>query len=138
MRGFGDADTQEAFARFGAGDAAGAAKLCQVALRRDKRNVAAMFLLALAYMQERKPDDAEAQFAKAAKLDAAVAEIWANRGNNQIALGNPDRALEFLQRALALRPDFPEALYNQAKLLADQERHEEALAAYDRCVRLVP
>ena len=42
MRGFGDADTQEAFARFGAGDAAGAAKLCQVALRRDKRNVAAI------------------------------------------------------------------------------------------------
>jgi predicted O-linked N-acetylglucosamine transferase (SPINDLY family) len=138
MRGFGDADTQEAFARFNAGDATGAAQLCQVALRRDKRNVAAMFLLAVAYMQERKPDDAEAQFARATKLDATVAEIWANRGNNQIALGNPARALEFLQRALVLRPDFPEALYNQAKLLADEERYDEALAAYERCVRLVP
>jgi hypothetical protein len=75
---------------------AGAAQLCQVALRRDKRNVAALFLLALTHMQERKPDDAELQFAKATRLDVTVAEILANRGNNQIAHGNPTRALEFL------------------------------------------
>jgi tetratricopeptide (TPR) repeat protein len=58
-------------------------------------------------MQLRDFEEAERQFAKATALDPAAAEIWANRGNNQIALGRPDSALEFLTRALALEPNFP-------------------------------
>jgi tetratricopeptide (TPR) repeat protein len=85
-------------------------------------------------MQLRDFEEAERQFAKATALDPAAAEIWANRGNNQIALGRPDSALEFLTRALALEPNFPEALYNRARLLADAGRAEEALAAYDKCL----
>jgi protein O-GlcNAc transferase len=134
----GGADIEKAIALFEAGNPAGAAQACRAALRRDRRNVAALFVLALTQMQQGKYEEAEAQFAKATALDPSAAEIWANRGNNQISLGRPERALEFLSRALAITPDFPEALYNRAKLLADAGRLEEALAGYERCTALVP
>jgi protein O-GlcNAc transferase len=132
------AEIEKAIALFKAGNAAAAAQACRAALRRDDRNVTALFVLALTQMQERKFEEAERQFAKATALDPGAAEIWANRGNNQIALGRSAAALESLSRALALEPNFPEALYNQAKLLADAGRLDEALAAYDRCIALVP
>ncbi len=138
MQSVGGADIEKAIALFKAGNAAGAAQACRAALRRNGRNVTALFLLALTQMQERNFEEAERQFAKATELAPAAAEIWANRGNNQIALGRADRALEFLTRALALEPNFPEALYNQAKLLTDAGRLGEALAAYDKCIALVP
>jgi protein O-GlcNAc transferase len=138
MQSVGGADIEKAIALFKAGNAAGAAQACRAALRRDGRNVTARFLLALTQMQERNFEEAERQFAKATELAPAAAEIWANRGNNQIARGRADRALEFLTRALALEPNFPEALYNRAKLLTDAGRLGEALAAYDKCIALVP
>jgi protein O-GlcNAc transferase len=138
MQGVGGADIEKAIVLFRAGNAAGAAQACRAALRRDGRNVTALFVLALTQMQEGHSEEAERSFAKATALDPNAAEIWANRGNNQIALGRADRALEFLARALALEPNFPEALYNQAKLLADAGRLDEALAAYDKCIALVP
>ena len=138
MRGVGGADIETAIALFKAGNPAGAAQSCRDVLRHDRRNVTALFLLALTQMQEGHFEEAERQFAKATKLDPKAAEIWANRGNNQIALGRPERALEFLGRALALEPNFPEVLYNQAKLLADAGRLDAALAAYDKCIALVP
>jgi protein O-GlcNAc transferase len=138
MQGVAGADIEKAIALFRAGNAAAAAQACRAALRRDGRNVAALFVLALTQMQEGHLEEAERSFAKATALDPKAAEIWANRGNNQIALGRADRALQFLDRALALEPSFPEALYNQAKLLADAGRLDQALAAYDKCIALVP
>jgi protein O-GlcNAc transferase len=138
MPGVGSADIETAIALFRAGNAAGAAQSCRDVLRYNRRNVTALFLLALTQMQERNFEEAERQFAKATKLDPNAAEIWANRGNNQISLGRPELALEFLARALALEPNFPETLYNQAKLLADAGRLDAALAAYDKCIALVP
>jgi protein O-GlcNAc transferase len=132
------AEIEKAIVLFQAGNPASAAQACRAALRRDERNFAALFVLALAQMQQGKHEEAERQFAKATALDPSAAEILANRGNNQISLGRPERALEFLSRALAIAPDFPEALYDRAKLLADAGRLEEALAGYERCSALVP
>jgi protein O-GlcNAc transferase len=138
MQHAGGADIEKAIALFQAGNPAAAARACRAALRRDKRNVAALFVLALTQMQQGRYEEAEAQFAKATALDPSAAAIWANRGNNQISLGRQEQALEHLSRALAIAPDFPDALYNRAKLLADAGRPEEALADYERCVELVP
>jgi protein O-GlcNAc transferase len=138
MQRVGGADIERAIALFQTGDAAAAARVCRAALRRDQRNVAALFVLALTQMQQGKNEEAEQQFAKATALDPSAAEIWANRGNNQIALGRPDQALEYLSRALAIAVEFPDVLYNRAKLLADAGRPDEALADYDRCIALVP
>ena len=69
MPGVGGADIETAIALFRAGNAAGAAQSCRDELRHNRRNVTALFLLALTQMQERNFEEAERQFAKATELD---------------------------------------------------------------------
>ncbi|MFM9980418.1 MAG: tetratricopeptide repeat protein, partial [Burkholderiales bacterium] len=52
--------------------------------------------------------------------------------------GNPQLAVEFLDRAIAVRANVPEAHYNRANALQDLGRKPEALAGYDRAVALAP
>ena len=139
MPGVGGADIETAIALFRAGNAAGAAQSCRDVLRHNRRNVTALFLLALTQMQEaqfrggrasvRQGDEARSRMPPRSGRTAATTRSRS---------GRPERALEFLARALALEPNFPEALYNQAKLLADAGRLDAALAAYDKCIALVP
>jgi tetratricopeptide (TPR) repeat protein len=49
-----------------------------------------------------------------------------------------DEALASYDRALALRPNFVEALYNRGNLLRELKRFDEALASYDRALALRP
>ena len=48
------------------------------------------------------------------------------------------KRLASLDRALALRPDYPDALYNRGNALKPLKRYEEALASYDRAIALQP
>src|SRR6266853_3284656 len=138
MQGGGSDDIERAVALFRTGNAAAAAQTCKSILRRDKRNVAALYLLALTAMQQRDFAEAERNFVLATTLDPNSAEIWANRGNNLISLQRFDDALAAFDRALALEPDFVEVLYNRARLLKDAGRLEDALATYDKCLAIVP
>jgi len=138
MQGPGSGDIEKAVTLFRSGNAAAAAQACKAILHRDGRNVAALYLLALTAMQQHDIAEAERIFAKVTKLEPNSAEIWANRGNNLIAMGKRDRALKALDRALAIEPAFFEALYNRAKLLGDAGHLEEALATYDRCLEIMP
>ena len=138
MQGGGSDDIERAVALFRTGNAAAAAQTCKSILRRDKRNVAALYLLALTAMQQREFAEAERNFVLATALDPNSAEIWANRGNNLISLQRFDDALAAFDRALALEPDFVEVLYNRARLLKDAGRLEDALATYDKCLAIVP
>lgn len=138
MRGNGGGDLAKAVALFRSGDAAAAARACKAMLRRDGRNAPALYLLALAAMQQGDCAAAERVFEKATALDPGTAEIWASRGNNLIALRRFDHALAAFDRALAIDPRFFEVSYNRAKLLNDAGRLEEALSDYDRCLRIMP
>jgi protein O-GlcNAc transferase len=138
MRNVGGGDMAKAVALFRAGDAAAAARACKAILRRDGRNAAVLYLLALAAMAQGDLAAAERVFEKATALDPDGAEIWANRGNNLIAMRLFDRALAAFDRALAIDPQFAEVLYNRAKLLNDAGRLEEALADYDTCLQIMP
>ena len=138
MQGPGSGDIEKAVALFRSGNAAAAAQACKAILHRDGRNVAALYLLALTAMQHNDVAEAERIFAKVTKLEPNSAEIWANRGNNLIAMDKRERALKALDRALAIEPGFFEALYNRAKLLGDAGRLEEALASYDKCLEIMP
>jgi tetratricopeptide (TPR) repeat protein len=132
----GGADIEKAIALFQAGNPAAAAQACRAAPRRDERNVAA-----LSCSRSRRCSGQIREGRSAIRQgDPSAAEIWTNRGNNQISLGRPDRALEFLSRALAIAPDFPEALYNRAKLLADAgwRRRSRATSDAPRSCRTSP
>jgi FkbM family methyltransferase len=49
-----------------------------------------------------------------------------------------DDALASYEQALAVRPDYPEALHNRAVALSEAARFDEALASHDRAVQLDP
>ena len=56
----------------------------------------------------------------------------------QSRLGKKDEALASYDRALKVRPDFAEALYNRGVTLQELKRFEEALASYDRALKVRP
>ena len=138
MQGPGNGNIEKAIALFRSGNAVAAAQTCNAILRKNSRDVAALYLLALTAMQQQDCAKAERIFAKVTKLEANSAEIWANRGNNLIAMNMLDRAFEAFDRALAIEPLFLEVLYNRGKLLHDAGRLEEALASYRKCLEIMP
>jgi predicted O-linked N-acetylglucosamine transferase (SPINDLY family) len=138
MQGPGSGDIEKALALFRLGNAPAAAQACRAVLRRDGRNVAALYLLALTATQQGNSAEAERIFAKVTKLEPNSAEIWANRGNNLIAMSMFDRAHEAFDRALAIEPACFEVLYNRGKLLDNAGQLEEALASYDKCLEIMP
>ncbi len=59
-------------------------------------------------------------------------------GNVQNALGRPDHAIESFQRALALKPDFPDALNNLGLIYFNMEDADKALDFYQRALAINP
>jgi len=53
-------------------------------------------------------------------------------------LDEPEKALEWIERAVHLRPDNPDLHYRHSICLANLDRVEEAKQALDRCERLEP
>ena len=52
--------------------------------------------------------------------------------------GRFDDAITALNKALQLKPDFPEALYNLGNVLAHKPQFDEAIAAYHKALQLKP
>jgi tetratricopeptide (TPR) repeat protein len=73
-------------------------------------------------------------FERALEVDPRY--LPAVRGKSQAltALGRPDEARQALMQALARRPDDPELYVWLGELAEDQQRHEEALGAFDRAL----
>jgi predicted O-linked N-acetylglucosamine transferase (SPINDLY family) len=138
MPGLDSRDIERALTLFRAGNSAAAAQVCEAILRRNGRDVSALYLLALTAMQQQDCAKAERVFAKLTKIAANSAEIWNNRGANLYAMKLPDSAIEAFDRAIAIEPTFSEAIYNRGKALNDTGQLEAALAAYDKCLELQP
>ena len=52
--------------------------------------------------------------------------------------GDAREALRFFQAALALRPESPGVLLNLAHALSKLDRHDEAIAVYERAIQIKP
>jgi tetratricopeptide (TPR) repeat protein len=61
-----------------------------------------------------------------------------NRGNALLALKRYQDALESYDRALALQPDYADALCNRGAALHELQRYDEALECCDRTIALQP
>jgi tetratricopeptide (TPR) repeat protein len=87
-------------------------------------------------------EEALAHFMLCAELDAKQAADKAttfnNIGNVLQSLGRSEEALQWLDRALEVRPDFIQALSNEAIALGQVRRFDEAFAVYDRLKALDP
>jgi tetratricopeptide (TPR) repeat protein len=71
-------------------------------------------------------------FGQATRLDTTFVEAWENVGAAYAAIGQPERAVGFYRRALALRPERRPTRRALAGLLAASGQQETALAQYAR------
>ena len=55
-----------------------------------------------------------------------------------LSLGDSDRALEWIEQAVNLRPDNPDLRYRHAICLANLDQIDEAKQALDKCEQLQP
>jgi Flp pilus assembly protein TadD len=53
-------------------------------------------------------------------------------------LNDTGHAYDYLQRALKLRPEYPEALNNLGILYLRTHRRDEAVASFEECIRVTP
>ncbi|MES2741250.1 MAG: sulfotransferase [Pseudomonadota bacterium] len=83
-------------------------------------------------------DTAPYQAAAEAVPAGATADAHHLEGTAHYRQGRFDLAARCYQQALALRPDFAQALNSQGFLLQDQGRLDEALACFSRAVELAP
>jgi predicted O-linked N-acetylglucosamine transferase (SPINDLY family) len=85
-----------------------------------------------------RAEEALAAFDSVMTQRAQDAELFNNRGIALWNLKRPAEALENLERAVQIEPDFAAAWGNRGLALKDLARPEEALASFDRVVSLEP
>jgi tetratricopeptide (TPR) repeat protein len=79
-----------------------------------------------------------ASLLRQAIAEGEAAELWLTLGSVCRETGDDAAAESNYRKALALRPDYPEALGNLAEILADRGETAAALALYDRVLAAKP
>lgn len=124
--------------------AAGAARLldgAQPAARRAGQGLclAGVAVLAvLTFRQSRLYADRETLYRATLRGNPACWMAWNNLAGALISRGKAEEAMGLAQRALALRPDYPDAHNNLALALAGLGRSEEAIPHYRRALEIDP
>lgn len=118
--------------------AAAVADLSQAAALQPKE-YSAYVSLAEAYKGLGQLDEADEQLDKAISLQPQLAELYRQRAVLAIERSDPDGALRFIDRAIALTPEddsqYMTDLVNRANLLQQARRFAVAAAAYEAVLR---
>jgi tetratricopeptide (TPR) repeat protein len=131
------AAVSRAFEAFKRGDAAGAERLSTEVCEKTAEYPAAWLLRGLIRMQQFRYEEAIGMFDGALAIEP---DPWshANKGACYLRLGQLQPALAATLEALALKPDFADALINLATVLHGMEDFEQALSALEHAERLQP
>lgn len=121
-----------------AGDQARAEKCFRAILDSDSRNLAALNLLAVVLMQQKRFADAEPYLRMAAKIDPGSTSTIYNHALALSALSRPAEALALLDKVVALSPQDGAAWNSRGLALAALRRHEAALASFDTALSFSP
>jgi protein O-GlcNAc transferase len=71
-------------------------------------------------------------------IDSRQAELHNNIGNVYRELGEPEKALESYERAIALKPNYPKVFNNRGTSFRDLGLFNEALESYCQAISLEP
>ena len=89
--------------------------------------------------QERaQTEDAMRAYRRAIELDPSFVEAMANLSRLHLAEGDTDSASVWLDRAAAIRSDYPEIYKVRGLVALAEERPHDALAALNRALKLTP
>ena len=129
---------QEALLLHRQGALADAALRYSQVMRREPRNVDAVFLLALIMTQQGQVAEAQKLLRKAVKLAPAHASAHHLLGNVLKEGGQQEEALRSFKRALTYKPDLFDAYTQAAQMLIERGEQAEALAIHDRALAANP
>jgi protein O-GlcNAc transferase len=119
-------------------DEAGAALLCERVLERDPGSIKAWELLGMAALNQGDYPLACERFEHVLTLAGEDAQVLSNAAEANRRADRGDRALELIERALALKPGFAPFMHNHVLALESCWRSDEALAACRDALRLHP
>jgi tetratricopeptide (TPR) repeat protein len=119
------------------GDLATAERLAVKMLGKVPREFHALHLLGIVRAQQRNFAESDRLMASALAIRAEP-EALKNHGAVLIELGRHDEAIQRLNHALLMRPDYAEAHFNLGNALRRAGRLEESVAAFAAALRLKP
>lgn len=120
------------------GDLPAALSYYQSAVQHDPTLVHALINLADIYATSNQPAEAESALAKAQQMPKMTADEYSNLGIVLMKLQQAERALRALATAVAMEPESPTFLFNQASALSATGKFERAEATFRRCIALAP
>ena len=94
--------------------------------------------LGLAYLEENKLEEAEAEFLKIIDLDPDEVMAYANLGVVYLRMGFFDKAEEWLQKAIKMEPEDPDVRLILAKVYEMNSDSERAVAELERIMEFSP
>jgi tetratricopeptide (TPR) repeat protein len=107
-------------------------------LAQRPRHFDALQLLGALALQTGRIEEGAQLLQRAIDIDGTRAPLHSNLAFALNALGRPRDALASANRALALKPGFPDALNNRGMALAALDRPDEALASFDQALAAKP
>jgi protein O-GlcNAc transferase len=121
-----------------AGRLADTEAVCREILITYPSDFAARHLLGIIHYQRGNYKEAIHEIDVALRSNSNDPSAHNNRGNALLGLKRAGEALMSYDQAIALKPDYFDALYNRGIALHGLERLDEALASYDRAIALKP
>jgi tetratricopeptide (TPR) repeat protein len=94
--------------------------------------------LGLAYLEENKLEDAEAEFMKLIKLDAGEVMGYANLGIVYLRMGSFEKAEEWLQKAIRMEPEDPDVRLILAKVYEMNNDSKRAVEELEKIMEFSP
>jgi len=104
----------------------------------DPSHIDALHLSGLCAAQAGNLPRAQALFKQVLQAQPLHAPAWNNLGNVHLAQGNREQAMLHYERSRAADPNYPDAMFNQALLLLDVVRFDEAISALNALLALQP
>ena len=115
-----------------------AAKALEQAKRLDPQNPGIWFAEGSLALHDNQPQRAILLLNQGLKLDRKNPGAYFDLGNAQIMLGQPAPALIAFEKAASLRPNFWEAVNNQALVLFELGKPTEAISRWRQVLRIKP
>ena len=86
----------------------------------------------------RQYDDAKTEFENELAVDPSHAQAMAYLGDIEMKRNNPEKALVLLKKAVVIRNDIRIAYLDMGAILAQQDHHQDAIAALQYAEKLDP
>jgi tetratricopeptide (TPR) repeat protein len=116
------------------GDSAKATHHFEIAKRLSPGRSDAWYTYGVLLFRDQKYAEAEAAYRRALSINPQYAEAYNNLGVVEEQRGSFNEATQHFRDAISARPDYPLARFHLGRLLVNQQKYQEAILQFVRCV----